>query len=893
MKRKVPLPLLRLRRPWIPYIILVSTLLMTAMVTYYVESRAHASAQLRFENSVQRTQNAIREQLETYMALLRSGTGLFAAIEDPVSHRQFQAYVEQLELKRNYPGIQGIGFSRQIAASDLKAVTKEMQRQGFEDFQINPSYSRPEYHAILYLEPLDQRNQVAIGYDMFTESVRRAAMERARDQAAPAASGRVTLMQEIESQKQAGFLLYMPIYEGGKIPLTVPERRANLVGFIYSPFRADDFMAGIFGDYSYPYVDLNIYDGKQIRPDSLLHCSSCQPSRALHRNYRPRFTTTRTLDVAGQPWTLTFTSRPQLDQHSEHGLVPLIMVSGVAVSLSLFGVTRSQVQARTAAEDAATDLRDSQTALSESEALFRTLIETTFDGIVIHDQGLILEANQGIAHIFGYGATDLIGRSILDLATDDSRNILLQKIQTGFNQPYELQGKRRDGSIVSLEVLGKPHVYQGRPVRVTALRDISDRKQLEAQLRARADQLAETNRLKDEFLASLSHELRTPLNAMLGWTQMLNSRRLSEETFKRATETIDRNTRSLAQLIEDLLDVSRIITGKLQLNLRPTLLMPVIESAIETVRATADAKSIQIQTYTDSAVGLIRADANRLQQVIWNLLANAIKFTPENGKVEVRLEQVEGLDSSQWIPNGEEWAMPTSAIAQITITDTGQGIDPSFLPHIFERFRQADGSTTRRHGGLGLGLAIVHHLVELHGGTVQADSLGLGTGSTFTVRLPLMAAASWPNGNQVVPAATQMTNLPASLQNVHLLVVDDEADTRELLLLVLQERGAIVNTAATVREAIELFQRDRPHVLISDISMPEEDGYMLIRQVRALEANDGQSTPAIALTAYARSIDRDATLQAGFQVHLAKPIEPHTLVEAIESLVQRSNQAMR
>lgn len=377
----------------------------------------------------------------------------------------------------------------------------------------------------------------------------------------------------------------------------------------------------------------------------------------------------------------------------------------------------------------------------------------------------------------------------------------------------------------------------------------------------------EASRLKDEFLATVSHELRTPLMAILGWTHLLRTGRASDVA--RAAETIERNAQAQARIVEDVLDTSRIITGKLQLKLARVSLREVVRAAIDTVRPAAEAKSIELVTSVDFGVGDTLGDAERLQQVTWNLLANAIKFTPAGGRVEARLER-EG------------------AFARLTVVDSGQGIHPDFLPHVFERFRQGDSTMTRAHGGLGLGLAIVRHLVELHGGYVSADSPGEGQGATFTVRLPLQATLSEGDaaaGHRAPPSGKQPT-----LRGVRLLVVDDEADTRELLAVLLEQLGADVTTAPSVGAALESLEHQVPDVLVSDLGMPEEDGYTLIRRVRELGVERGFWFPAVALTAYAQTRDKNRALSAGYQVHLSKPIEPAALVATVAELAGRTSE---
>ncbi|MCA1992786.1 MAG: PAS domain S-box protein [Coleofasciculus sp. S288] len=391
----------------------------------------------------------------------------------------------------------------------------------------------------------------------------------------------------------------------------------------------------------------------------------------------------------------------------------------------------------------------------------------------------------------------------------------------------------------------------------------------EAERIARSEAEA-ANRIKDEFLAVLSHELRSPLNPILGWAKLLRNRKLDEKTTAHALETIERNAKLQTQLIEDLLDVSRILQGKLSLNVCPVNLTSIIEAAMGTVSLAAEAKSIAIQTEFEPGVGQVFGDSTRLQQVVWNLLSNAVKFTPTGGQIKITLEQI-----------GSE--------AQIQVSDTGKGISPDFLPHVFEYFRQADSTTTRKFGGLGLGLAIVRHLVELHGGTVAVDSLGEGQGATFTVRLPLRRESTTPNDETAT--ANSLTTVPDTLPlaNIRVLVVDDEADSRDFLAFVLEQAGGEVTATASASEALQVLMQLKPDILLSDIGMPEIDGYMLMRQVRALESEQENKIPAIALTAYAGEVNQQQALAAGFQRHIAKPVVPETLIQAIGNMVRNSN----
>jgi PAS domain S-box-containing protein len=427
-----------------------------------------------------------------------------------------------------------------------------------------------------------------------------------------------------------------------------------------------------------------------------------------------------------------------------------------------------------------------------------------------------------------------------------------------------------------------PHHFSEMEIRVaTALANLAaaalgtaELYQDQSRLRSEAE---EANRLKDEFLATVSHELRTPLNSMFGWIRMLRAGRVNEADKARALEIIDRNAQAQAQIIEDILDMSRIITGKLRLDLQPVELPLVIEAAVDSIRPAAEAREIKLQVLLDTKAGPVLGDPNRLQQIIWNLLSNSVKFTPKGGRVRVQLERI-------------------NSHVEITVADTGHGISPEFLPHVFDRFRQADSSNTRAHGGLGLGLAVVRHLVELHGGTVSAASAGEGQGATFTVRLPLTVVRDTPDrlpsrAKELFGDAREASwtlALPPDLTGVRVLIVDDEADARELLTAVIGQCGAEVAVAASAMEGLDTVREWQPQVIVSDIGMPDEDGYNFIRRVRTLPPEAGGNTPAAALTAYARMEDRVRALSAGYQTHVAKPVDPAELAAVVASLAGRT-----
>ena len=459
-----------------------------------------------------------------------------------------------------------------------------------------------------------------------------------------------------------------------------------------------------------------------------------------------------------------------------------------------------------------------------------------------------------------------------------------------YSEEFRLQ--KPDDTIIWVRVRSTPMLSDQNELlgHVGSIEDITERKLLEsARNQVMVEQAgrreAETaNRMKDEFLAVLSHELRTPLNSILGWSKLLRTRKFDEEKTARALETIERNANTQSQLIEDILDVSQIIRGKLRLNFTPLNLVSVIQAAIDSVRPQAEAKEIELASFFDNSQGKISGDAVRIQQVVWNLLTNAIKFTPEKGKVEVRLtvsnEQEGNFDDSVIS------AQP--AYAEIQVIDTGIGINPDFLPKVFDRFLQADSTRTRSHNGLGLGLAIVRHMVELHGGKVYAASEGENKGAIFTVQLPIRQPGKYTALPKVNTSAVQDNETP-TLDGINILVVDDEADTREFLAFALEQCGANTMVANSVSKALLTLPDFHPDVLISDIGMPDQDGYTLIRQIRELELLRGGSIPAIALTAYSQEKDRKQAIAAGFQMHLSKPVDIEELISAIAQLLNQKS----
>lgn len=517
------------------------------------------------------------------------------------------------------------------------------------------------------------------------------------------------------------------------------------------------------------------------------------------------------------------------------------------------------------------DMRELDKARRHAESL----IKNAPDPVFVSDlQGKILQANDAVSELLGFREDEVVEQSLSrflnPLETSEFVAALREIVARGETRNVRLNPRSASGEIIPTML--NASALRDAEGRVTGaigiLRDMRAYEQVVRALEESRRELQAADQAKDQFLAMVSHELRTPLTAMLGWARMLRGGVLDDATAARALEVIERNTTLQAQLIDDLLDLSRTITGKLQLEIRPIDPVGVVQAAIEAVQALADAKDIALRVILNPAVGPVMGDSQRLQQVVWNLLSNGIKFTPQHGIVELGLDQ-------------------TDSTALITVRDTGPGISPDLLPHVFEPFHQAEEA--RRHGGLGLGLAIVRHIVELHGGSVHAESEGEGRGAAFIVEVPRAKGVEQPDGERASWSDSENGARLGlvDLTGVQVLVVDDERDARELLAAILRRAGAQVLSVGSAVAALDTLKECKTDVLISDIGMPEEDGYALIRKVRELDPQCGGATRAVALTANARLEDRSRALAAGFQMHMAKPVDPSELTRVVAQVMAR------
>jgi len=548
-----------------------------------------------------------------------------------------------------------------------------------------------------------------------------------------------------------------------------------------------------------------------------------------------------------------------------------------------------------------TKKRPNQEALVNA-AVLRWMHDLSPQGILMTDAELrILGWNQWLEDHTGKSASEVAGQNLLSAFPELVERGLHRYYEWALEGQVRILSQRLHGRLLEMYVPGKentqvqmqqsvrisPLYQQDRVIgTITIIEDVTERVKREAELQAEiearslllaseksARQEAEkANRLKDDFLATISHELRSPLTAMLGWASILLTRELDRETTTKAIETIHRNAQAQHQLISDLLDVSRIISGKLRLNVQLIELPPIIEAAMDSVRPAAAAKNIKLESSIGAEANKIYGDADRLQQVIWNLLTNAIKFTPKEGSVRVQAEKMGSGD------------------LELTVVDTGSGISKEFLPYVFDRFRQGDAGTTKLHGGLGLGLSIVRQLIELHGGTVRVESEGEGKGATFIVSLPVAPVIANKDDFESAEVSRDegTSELRTILEGSRVLIVDDEQDTRELVKAILEHTGFEVITSSSAAEALVALEKFRPHALVCDVGMPGEDGYTLISRVRVLPPERGGQTPAVALTSYVRGVDRQRALNSGFQAHLAKPVDSGELISVLTHLMKNT-----
>ena len=585
-----------------PYLVLAVSLILTIGATYYFHQGAKNKDKIRFNNEINRLQLTIENKINLYIALLKGGRGFIESNQN-INRQNFAEYVESLEMRKNYTGAQGIGYTQVVSAAEREAFIKRMKSEGYADFNIFPYSEKAQYQVVTYLEPFDERNRKFIGFDISTEKNWIDASSRAADSGAAAASAKISLMQEDGVEAQPGFLIYLPIYKKGVSP-GLQDQRKNVLGYIYSPFRADNFLKEIQNDLSVSDILIKVYDGEVNDENLLMQTAESRAVKSISQTDED-YTAQKELDVTGKTWIVQFESSPAFIAQSSVSWTPLILIVGAIFSLLLFGMTFWETFAR-------------------------------------------------------------------------------MRLETTAAKLFELQQQKQ-------ELLEK-----------------------EQKARHSAEQ---ANKTKDAFIAVVSHELRTPLNAIGGWTRILSTGNLSENTKSLALEKIEKNTRLQTKLVEALIDYSQIVAGNIKLEGKEFSFSNVFEKIVAEFEPQAREKSIEFIKNNTLNGQIVFGDEVKMQLVISNLLSNAVKFTHSGGRVEAITSEEDGK-------------------IQLVVKDNGRGINAEFLPHIFDRFTQADSSSTRSSGGLGLGLTISNHIVKLHEGTLKAESEGVGKGSVFTVKVP-------------------------------------------------------------------------------------------------------------------------------------------------------------
>lgn len=586
-----------------PYLILAVSIFITVGITYNFYQSAKNKDLIRFTNEISRVQFAIDNKINLYVALLKGGRGFVESSID-LNRKSFANYVESLNLEQNYASVQGIGYNKIIAPLELDKLAEQMEAEGYADFKVFPATNKDSYQAIIYLEPLNEKNQKAIGFDMSTEINRKTALERAADSGQSVATGKVNLVPENEIDREPGFLIYLPIYKNNEIPDSIEERRKNLVGYIFSPFRANEFLQEIQKTTAVSDISVKIYDG-ELKPENLLSQTVHNDNKNFVNQIDNDYATQKELSVEGRKWIIEYNSLPNFTEQSSVAWTPLIFLGGIIFSFLLFGMTYWETSARI-------KLQSTATKLLESETQKQALLENEQKARIVAEQA---------------------------------------------------------------------------------------------------------NSTKDEFIAVVSHELRTPLNAIAGWIRILRTDNLSHNTKKLALEKIDKNLRLQTNLVEELLNYSEILSGNIKIGDKKVDFCRVFDHTFQEMELKAREKSIEFIKDNQLNGHHILGDEDKIKLVIYNLLTNAIKFTHSGGKVEAQASENEDN-------------------IQLSVKDNGRGISPDFLPHIFDRFSQADTSSTRSYGGLGLGLTISNHIVKLHNGVIEANSEGLNKGSTFTMKIP-------------------------------------------------------------------------------------------------------------------------------------------------------------
>lgn len=692
--------------PFLAWVILAILLGVTALVWRQADMNSERTVRVRFQLRAEEVATAVSLRMRAYELALRGGVGLFST-SNPVSREDWRSYVTALAIKEHFPGIQGMGFSLLVHPAEKEAHVRLIRSEGFPDYDIKPPGERSIYTSIVYLEPFDMRNRRAFGFDMFSEPARRDAMERARDTGEAAVSSKVVLKQETEKDIQSGFLMYLPLYRKAAPLETVEQRRAALLGYVYSPFRMNDLMRGILGARKSD-VELKIYDGASASAQSLMYDSDAVLSKP-ESFAKPLFSRTLSLKMHGHPWTLVISSEAEFEARIDRQKGLLVMLGGGAISLLLFSVIWALATHRARAQQLA---REMTAALREREGYISAILNNAADGIVtIDEQGRMLTVNRAAERIFAYGADEMIGQNIKMLMPEpyhSSHDGYLEAYRSSGERKIigigrEVSGLRKSGEVFPLDLAVSEVRQGGQRVFAGIVRDITERKKVD--------------QMKSEFVSVVSHELRTPLTSIRGALGLIAGGAVGAlpEKAGELVKIAHNNSERLLALINDLLDIESITTGKMQFDLKPHFLMPLVEQAIQVNQPYGEQYSVEFRLVCGAPDSRVNIDPSRFSQVLTNLYSNAAKFSPAGSQVEVAVQRQDGS-------------------IRITVSDCGPGIPDEFRDRIFQKFSQADSSDSRQKGGTGLGLSITKAIVEHMNGWIDFESSAAGT--SFTVSLP-------------------------------------------------------------------------------------------------------------------------------------------------------------
>ncbi|MDM8559301.1 CHASE domain-containing protein [Thiotrichales bacterium HSG14] len=880
-----------LRSTYIPLLILVISLITTLWGWYIIKTDITKANWTKFELKVEHIKATILNRMTAYEQVLRGGAALFTAM--PSTRRDhWHQYVNNLHIDEHYPGIQGIGIARHIQHKIKEKHITQMREAGFANYTIKPTGERDEYIVVIDIEPLNERNQQALGYDMFFHPIRRVAMEHARDTGILSVSGKVILAQEIDEEVQAGFLMYLPLYRKEQPRKTIAERRSALLGYVYSPFRMNDLMQGILGTEKLD-IDFEIYDDTETNPNTLMYKNTSFDS--LDKNYQPQFIKETTLNIAGYTWTLHFSTLPKFDLEIENHTPNVVLFGGVFISMLLFGIIwvlakaaqlatkehqinirlQTEIRERQRADE---QLHNTMQEVEHSEQLLKTFLNTTPDLVFVKDKNFrYLWANDSFAHVLKTIPDQMIGKDDVEIGipkefifgdpekgihgfrSDDKAALAGEMLQN----PYDAT-TFSDGIIHVFDTIKAP--LRDEAGNIFAMfgfaRDITKRTQDEKSLR-QAKEAAEqakmeaeiANHAKSTFLANMSHELRTPLNGILGYTQILNRDKTLSTKQHEGIDIIQRSGEYLLTLINDILDLSKVEAGKIELYPEDFHFGHFIQSITELFQIRAQQKGISFvyEPLSHLPIG-VHADEKRLRQILINLLGNAIKFT-ELGGVNLKINYHEDK-------------------IRFEIEDTGIGIADEERDKIFQPFQQV-GEASYQREGTGLGLSITKKLVEIMGGELHVESTP-GHGSTFwtVLNLPEISGLVESEKNDQ-PIIIGFEGSPRKI-----LVVDDKWENRSVLSNLLKPLGFEILEADDGQHCLDKARESPPDLFLMDLVMPIMDGFEAARQLRKMP--EFQNTPIIVASASVFDLDQKESLEAGCNAFIAKPINANLLLEKIE-----------